>query len=433
VSNVINLQARLPLGAGDYVSFSRTACHSVVIAHNSAGWREHKFSVPQAMYWADHYSQHDYTDVYIGNHSFNSHRDGRCADNVTELRGIFVDFDYYKTEHAHLNPDAFTQLVLDSNPWLPVPTAVVHSGRGVYFEWLFSKPLALNKKTAQWGYLQQWLTVQAFYVDSLVEFGADTACKDAARVFRLPETVNSKSNTKAHAWETGQCYEFKEIKRIANEQYKLTAPTRTLVPKTANKFKPSNVSKLFNYYSLAIARVNDIKRIATHRGGKFTDGRRMAIFAYSVESANYCRDEETLLNQVDSFIREYIAEPDNYLGNKVSIKAVVKRFNESQQQYGEDSTRYKLRTETLINYLNVTETEQRQLKTIISGTEKYRRKVNKRRANGVDVRGDYLTDKASKAANRRQQALELTEQGLSRKEVAEKLGVSTRTVISYLA
>ena len=62
--------------------------------------------------------------------------------------------------------------------------------------------------------------------------------------------------------------------------------------------------------------------------------------------------------------------------------------------YGNDVTGYKLSHHWIINALNITPTEQRELKTLISTEEKYRRKNDKRRPQrSKQSRAEYLDGK----------------------------------------
>jgi hypothetical protein len=94
--------------------------------------------------------------------------------------------------------------------------------------------------------------------------------------------------------------------------------------------------------------------------------------------------------------------------------------------------RYKQRTATIIEWLNITELEQRSLKAVVGSTEKYKRITHKRRKAGIKPIAEHLNERKSNAINNATQAKELRAQGLSIAKIQEKLGVSRVTVHKYL-
>jgi DNA-binding NarL/FixJ family response regulator len=158
----------------------------------------------------------------------------------------------------------------------------------------------------------------------------------------------------------------------------------------------------------------------------------MTAFAYAVSAAHFCRTEQSLRNEVTNFVNSFYEQPDKYL-KELNYNEVIRRmvmhvergFELSEKR--EDNP-YILKRSTLVDYLQVTDKEAKQLKTIITDNEKYRRKTDKRRKDGIKPRSEYL----SKTSDRKEQAIALKEQGLKTKEIAEKLDVSVRTIQGYL-
>ena len=89
--------------------------------------------------------------------------------------------------------------------------------------------------------------------------------------------------------------------------------------------------------------------------------------------------------------------------------------------------------ETLIDLFQITDDEQRQLKTIISSTIKLERKLEtqkaKRRQEGMMDRADY----EGRADARCERAQELRSQGLSIRKIAMEMGISKSQVQRYLS
>jgi hypothetical protein len=444
------LQGNLDLGAGDFVAHTHQGTkqhpyrHKVVLANNETVWQETHCSVKDAIVRANDWSKFDIIDCYIAPNGF-SWKAGRTSANVAELSSFYVDLDYYKVEqYKGLSVADLAALVLDDNPWLPMPTVIVDSGTGCWFVWTFKRPLPINQKTSKFPFLPTWQTTQDYLVSMLARYGADPACSDAARVMRLPGTINSKTKRQSEAWETGARFEFNVLRAKVSEEYHKANPKRQLTPDP----RPKHVSKgktsyLFNWHTLAYARMQDFYRLAELRGGRLTDNRRMAVYAYAVEAAHYCRSEEALKAQVSQFINDCIADPKKY-GKSTNYLEVVRRFGNrlalqnagvSAYQIALDdilerkNNVYNHSTRYLLRVLDITPDEQGKMKVCIGSDEKLIRLTRKRRKAGILSRPEYL----AKAEKRRQEALRLRDEGLSQRLIADRLGVGLRTAKLYLS
>lgn len=437
------MQACLPLGAGEYVAYGRTDRHNVFLAHATPeGWSQRAYSLSEAVYYADCFADQDFLDTYASANGFRNYY--RRVSSVSEITGFFIDFDYYKTEYADLSVAEFADTVIDAMPWLPVPTVIVSSGRGAYFFWRFKRPLPINTRTARYNYLPQWQTQQDFLIRHLKPFGADPQCADAARVLRLPGTINSKNNVVAEAWETGRSYEFAELKSIFNAKYKAESPKKALTPPPKGQSKQSrcNVSSIHNWYILAWSRMRDLKTLARLRGGILKDQRRMAIYAYAVEAAHYCRSLEALQAEVQGFIHDCIDEPGKYQG--FSLNEVFRRFTVQLDRGGvwlkteQDSlylpdNRYRHGRRYVVRTLNITDKEARKLQVLITANEKERRRKDARRKAGIQPRDEYEAKRNQDKAELKAKVLELLDKGHNRGSAAKVLGISLRYVHSLLA
>ena len=87
-----------------------------------------------------------------------------------------------------------------------------------------------------------------------------------------------------------------------------------------------------------------------------------------------------------------------------------------------------VRNQTIIEWLEITSEEERELKTIISDEERRRRDrerdEKRRREAGAMTRDEY----EGRARDRRREALEMRERGFSRSRIAAEMGVSLSTV-----
>jgi hypothetical protein len=92
------------------------------------------------------------------------------------------------------------------------------------------------------------------------------------------------------------------------------------------------------------------------------------------------------------------------------------------------SSLYRFRNETIIEWLEITPEEQRQMRTLISPVEKARRREEKRRNVGVLSRREYR----NRAAWRRAEARRMAAEDVPFEDIANALGVSVHSVSSYV-
>ena len=92
-------------------------------------------------------------------------------------------------------------------------------------------------------------------------------------------------------------------------------------------------------------------------------------------------------------------------------------------QYGRGQGLYKYQNQTLIEQLEITPDEERHMKTLISTTEKYRRKNERRNAaRGYQVR----------RSERAERIVKLHRAGLSTRAIAAEIGCAQKTVSNEL-
>lgn len=466
------MQSEMDLGAGDFVARTHISPrgnyrHQVYLANNENGWAQRGFNIQRAIVYANDMSDQEILDCYVSANGFSWEKDsegnfkGRTTANVSDVQSLYVDFDYYnRPEYAHLSVADFSQLVLDENPWLPSPTFIIASRGndepGCWFIWGFKEPLPINKKTERYPFLPAWQTLQDFLIDKLKSYGADSACSDAARVLRLPGTVNSKSNAAAAAWELNPRYKFNDLRQKLNIEFQKDNPKKKLVPespKEAKQFRTNRgkVSQLFTYHNLAYLRRNDLHKLAALRGGRFSDHNRMVIWIYAVVSCNYCKDETSLRNDVEGFIQDCSNDPKKY-SKVVNYESTVRRFNrwkELREEIGAKGVRercndpgdpldwrdviYRLTRKYIVDQLEITPGEGRKMKALFDDSEKQRRntvaKRTTRRLSGVKPREEYLSSLSKQKAL----ALRLRADGWARRRIAEEISVSERTITNYLS
>lgn len=116
-------------------------------------------------------------------------RPNRRVVNLLRLGLLFADLDTYRVPAlASRKPDelAASVLFLCADTGLPAPSMLIYSGRGIQAKWLLEGTIPRQA-------LPRWNACQRYLVDRLAHVGADPMAKDASRVLRTVETVNSKS------------------------------------------------------------------------------------------------------------------------------------------------------------------------------------------------------------------------------------------------
>ena len=112
----------------------------------------------------------------------------RTNQNLVALNALYVDLDYHRlTRLKGQAPEDVRDEYADQleQAGVPLPSLTVFSGRGLYAIWLIKELPAAAR--SRWGAAQKGI------VELSEAFGADRACVDEARVFRVPGTINEKS------------------------------------------------------------------------------------------------------------------------------------------------------------------------------------------------------------------------------------------------
>lgn len=430
------VQVQIDLGATDHLTLLHHGHDSsVAIATNSDAWSEKVYTKAAAIEQAGILSAGGAVDCYVAQ---NPTQDGkrRAITNLSCLQNLYVDLDTYNVKSlAGLDCMQVYDRIRDALPGLPVPTMVASSGRGMYLVWTLSTVVPRSS-------LPAWQLIENNLIDLLLPFGADKKAKDAARVLRVSKTENSKSGTNAEYHHIAPPAAFEAMQRYSNKVSKAKQPAvakcQPVTPaKRSNNVRGIGKHTAKNAYTLAYARMNDIKTLAELRGGRLTDLRKTAIYAFALSASWYCYSVQQLRREVECFIDDCVVSPGTYKAKHMPL-TVFGRKEQSiegltvEWQGQQWDARYRIRNDTLINLLQITPAEQQHMTSIISTSEKYARKNLKRNqkrwAEGKATRQAYV----AAAAERCQLALELSAAGARQADIAKALNVSVRSVMRYV-
>jgi len=451
-------QGNLDLGAGAFVSQLHGNTRRNLISMVAEG--QHRYTqyhrIDGAVRHANDWSDGGLNDCYFSINGYDRPR--RNQENVSQLNGFHVDFDYHKIpKYKHMECPEFMAMVLRETPGLPAPTVILDSGRGCWAFWLFDKPAMIETKHAKSQILPNWREHEVALIRAVVEQGGDPAAGDASRLTRMANTINSKNYAHTSAWTTGIRYKPQTIMAAI----KALAPQPAIKPRTTSKTKPqtkpktSNVTRFkFSPYSIAHARMSDLRSIGLMRGG-YSDNRRAAYFYYAVCLSFYCGSPEQINAECDAFAREFFDDPENYTDGKVDIQDVTRRakslfdrkkasqasllLNQSPRhggkgKYYHQDNPHTITSNLIIEVMGITLDEMNgangedQLQILIAPKIKAEREMRRRRAAGVKPWDEHCAERAAEAQRKRDEAQEFRDQGMTVKAIAELMGCTTKTV-----
>jgi hypothetical protein len=361
-------------------------------------------------------------DVYFSQNTF--YKPQRQIQNLRQLKALYVDLDFYLFNYdpswvlGKLEHEFFGETI-------PDPNVIIFSGQGIVLIWLL-EPVPHQA-------LPLWQAVQDYFLNQLKDLGGDSKAADAARIFRLAGTVNSKNGADVHA-------QFRHDYRYALRQLQHDYLPE-LEPKKkdskGNRGRKGKVVRVHAVRSLHYARVLDLTKLLELREYDVHGHRELFCFLYRYWLCCLLEDPDEALNSTLDFNAQF----RNPLKKNEVIKATKsaqtawesrsdKEANEMAIAKGYPGAGYNIGNTKLIDWLDITRDEQTHLKTIIDTPEKRRRKTianrEMRRSEGVQEREAYLKQQQEKTdshLSKIQKALKDNPK-VKRKELADLLGVS---------
>lgn len=408
--------------------------HAWFTHHNADGWitlaKKENGSFRQYHYkpeeLAEQLSAWVGEDVYFSQNTF--YKPFRMIENVRQLRTLYVDVDCYLLNYDPNWVLGKIDLELIHDGKMPEPNLVIFSGRGLVCIWMID-PVPSQA-------LPLWQSVQQYFCKLLETVGGDSKATDAARIFRVAGSVNSKNGERVHV---AYNHDYRYALRDIQHEY-----LPDLKPKK-KKGRPPKIAQLHNIHRLHYARFHDLIVLVRMRAFDIHGMRETTLFLYRYWLCCYLSDSDEALVQTLSFnneLRDPIPEREVIRATKSAEKAWKARSdqkaNEQARTAGYPGAGYNLSNKKIIDWLAITKDEQQQLQTIISGHEKRRRKrerdqsyqASKRRERGAVSREMYLQKQQDITADK----LFLLEQAIERHpdatqaELGELLNVSQRYI-----
>lgn len=396
--------------------------------HDSDGWITVARKTESGKFQQRHYKPEELAesltdwlgeDVYFSQNTF--YKPQRQIQNLRQLKALYVDLDFYLFNYdpswvlGKLEHEFFGQAI-------PEPNIIIFSGQGIVLIWLL-EPVPYKA-------LPLWQAVQDYFLNQLKELGGDSKASDAARVFRLAGSVNSKNGADVHAqYRHDYRYELRQL------QHDYLPELEEKKQKT--KGRKAKIVRVHAVRSLHYARILDLSKLVELREHDVYGHRELICFLYRYWLCCLLDDPDEALSST----LEFNAQFKNPLKKREVIKATKsaekawqarsdKQANEEAIKRGYPGAGYNIGNTKLIDWLNITEEEQRHLKTIIGGTEKRRRKTianrEKRRSEGVQEREDYIKQHKGKTEQKLSELKQILKENPKAKktQLAKLVGVS---------
>lgn len=393
-------------------------CHGLVtIARRTEGhWRETRLKIPE-LPWAVR-ELAGAPEVYLSQNRF---RGPRKIAHLWQLDALWVDLDFHKVPAwRDKPPESMWELCKDvlEDEGLPRPTLTVATGRGLALVWTHN-PIPRPA-------LPRWNACQQRLYAAFKSLGADRGALDAARVLRIVGTQHAKSGQLVRALTpTGDVWEFDaladEILPLTRGELSDLRVQRALRRAQKPAVPPRASRQVFTQATLWEARLSDLQRLLELRWwGELPPGHRDRWLFLATAAMAWLAPPEVLTREAWALAKQAGGWDEREAAAR--LQAVVKRARMAAQgqtiewQGRPVDPRYAFRTQTILEWLEITPDEQREMRTLIGGEEKrHRHRIAERQRK--HVMGQVQQDRSSYLATHRDNA----------ERPWEALGISRRT------
>lgn len=451
------------------------ACYSLGRTHD--GRKTWSDNLMDSVEQLNSYHANSFNQKYCNNYlSISTFKTGsrRKEFNVKEVKRLFIDMDAHKNpinlDEAKLLSDYMLDNWFDEYE-LPEPNYIIFSGRGVQVlftldgcddvdEWKRYQTALL--KTCQ--KLLEDLKEHSLSEASIVAIEHDDleidVLKDAARVHRVPNTTNLKSNVDAkllyqnedHVYtlnELNTNYEAFSDENLVTEEKKKKKQKKTKSEPTERDVDLSRIDMdgkqvidphFFEIIEKTIKpRLSDLETLIKLRNEAGLDsGYRNNLIAIAIPtlvSCGYKNDEVVKeAHRINSLFNKPLknAEVNDWLNSCLKKKEIVN----ADGQKGVSRVYYRFYTNTIIDKLQITQEEQESMQVLCSEALKKKRSRDKQKdiqnANRREVYAQKTADKRKAKEERNKRIHELSADGMSARQIAKQLGVNASTVSRVL-
>lgn len=401
-------------------------------------------------------------DTYISMNTFKTHR--RLISNLFSLNSMWVDFDFYKIpKYKYKSCEEMVEIISQDQAIKDCPPSFwMYSGQGIYAIWLLENAHAGKC-------LPIWRTIMDKLHEQLEQYGADPKANEPARVLRLAGSKHSETGNVAKIYAdvfedfNPRRYSISELAKLLlpeleytrEEWLEIKKKKRLEKKQKENKRKQeSKVVNIFTIHTLNYARIQDLQKLIELREGNCTGNREFILFLYRYWGNCFWNDNNKALQEILELNKMFTAplNEEEVINATVSAEEAAEKWREvfnkyfaldedkrpSVRSYFKSTGAYCYSNKTLIKELNITQEEMQSLITIINAEEKARRKkvsnneFNKAKRKAKRRNENGLTSREQARLDKIYAILAYKEEGLTRKEMADKLECSVDTIKHYL-
>ena len=385
----------------------------------------------------------------------------RRALHVAWMTHAYVDLDLYKL--ARVPPVGGAGILLRmfcADEGIPEPSLIVYSGRGFYVKWMWSTPLS----RAAAG---RAVAVNRALVKRFAAWGSDPAAVDVSRVLRVVGSTNSRSGDAARVvWQADRGshlltydfemfadevlpYSYAEVREFRAKAALRQADLHLLSQERARRSAAAAAGsrgragqRAFSTEDWHWGVVEDLRRLANLRHGgpvPYVDQQQGLskagpdLFGH-IGACQLARVVPAcqLWPEIQAWGRlilpaEYAAGPDFHRHCSTLLRQAQAAAGGDTVQRGARRVTpvYTYRASTMIDRLEITPDEMRQMTRLIDGDEKRRRDREAWRASHTGLgREQWRAELSAMAHPRSQRARELRATGLTWQAVASEMGLA---------
>lgn len=374
-------------------------------------------------------------DLYVSMATFRKRRE---SSEVCAIESTYLDLDYHKTSLWHRSAESVAKNVIRDleDAGKPLPSFILSSGRGLLCVWLHEM---LGAKV-----LSKWSAVQKELGKPLAKYSPDKSAADAARIFRLVGSINSKADDSRNrvqlVWgdpKNLHRYKFNDLADawLPYTKAELVSMAEERAKKNAGKPK-KNKRPDGKAMGLWGTRMEDILKLINHRdpSGEVAVGMQdKFLFIYAV-ALSHTTQPEAILPLMRQKASQWSggrwseSSTDGAMGTAYR-RAVAALNGETIEWNGQQvDIRYRFRSETIVQWLNISEDEMRDagLRDLCSDDTKAERSAARSKAWRIQTKGQKSSREEQRAERLLigQKAIVLRDQGKTFTDVCQVLGRS---------
>ncbi|WP_417796541.1 helix-turn-helix domain-containing protein [Terasakiella pusilla] len=384
-------------------------------------------------------------DTYISQNVFE--RPNRRTLNLQTISHGYVDLDTYNIEKlSKMAAEDIAAEILafcDANKISP-PSMIIDSGRGLYLKYVWSSLIPAQAAGRA-------IAVNRKLVEIFAAFGADPKCVDMSRILRVVGSINTKTGRpcrviwaelplKTYSFDKFADevlpYTYEQVKAFREKKAKMLSLAQA---KGLRKVKTGKTDWA-QFHWKVLSDLLTIKKLRYGAGYVKEGMRDLFGFLGAVQLAHALPNQCDLFHELRIWVGQNGLLPEGYTQKQLlrACSTLMERVKEHRSGKmrtfnGEKvSPIYTYSIRKMIELLEITQSEMKQLSVLINGMEKKQRNTKqrrrKRRAEGMVPRALYVQRASVKAVVARQ----LKESGFSVSDIAKHMEISRSAVYRYI-